>query len=261
MKNNMIHSTAIIDPSAQIADNVSIGPYSVIGPQVTIDEGCIIGPHVVVGGFTRIGKRNHIFQFASVGEICQDLKYHGEETWLEIGDDNMIRESCTIHRGTVQDNSITIVGSNNLFMVNAHIAHDCVIGDDNIVANNVAIAGHVRMGSHIIIGGNSAIHQFCQVGSHSMAGGGSIIVKDIPAFVMVSGNPAQAHGMNYEGVRRRGWTSEQLNSLRQAFKLVYRENLTTVEAIDRLQNEILPELPAVQLLIDSLQQSNRGITR
>lgn len=265
-QNNMqhasnIHPTAVIDPTAKIADGVTIGPYSIIGPHVSIGEGCHIGPHVVIAGFTRMGKRNRIFQFASIGEVCQDLKYRGEETWLEIGDDNMIRESCTIHRGTVQDNSLTKIGSRNLLMVNVHIAHDCMIGNDNVVANNVAIAGHVHMGDHVIIGGNSAIHQFCQIGSYSMAGGGSMVTKDVPAYVMIFGNPPAAHGMNYEGLRRKGWSAEKVNLLRQAFKIVYRQNLTVVEAVTALEKDILPELPEAQLLIETIQQSKRGITR
>lgn len=259
--NTNIHPTAIIDPTAQIAESAKIGAYSVIGPRVTIDEGCEIASHVVVAGLTRIGKRNKIFQFASVGEICQDLKFNGEETWLEIGDDNIIRESCTLHRGTVQDNSLTKIGDRNLLMVNTHIAHDCVVGSDNIFANNVGVAGHVHIGDTIIIGGNSGVHQFCRIDSFSMVGGGSTILKDVPAFTMVSGNPAHAHGMNYEGMRRRGWSAEKINALRQAFKVVYKEGLTVAQAVEALTRDILPANPEVQLLIDSLLQSKRGITR
>lgn len=256
-----IHPTAIIDPTAHIAPSVKIGAYSIIGPHVSIDEDCDIGSHVVIAGLTRIGKRNRIFQFASIGEICQDLKFKGEETWLEIGDDNIIRETCTLHRGTVQDQSLTRIGHRNLLMVNTHIAHDCLIGNDNIFANNVGVAGHVIMGNHIIIGGNSGIHQFCRIDSHSMIGGGSTILKDVPAYTMVSGNPAHAHGMNYEGMRRKGWNADKINNLRKAFKIVYRENLTTVQAIEKLGTELLPETPEVQLLIDSLMTSKRGIVR
>ena len=258
---NLIHPTAIIDPSAEIASDVQIGPYCIVGPNVTIDAGTKLRSHVVIGGFTKIGKNNDIFQFSSVGEICQDLKYQGEETWLEIGDNNFIREHCTLHRGTVQDNAITKIGSHNLFMVNTHIAHDCVIGDHNIFANNVGIAGHVEVGNSIIIGGNSGVHQFCRIDSYSMIGGGSTILKDVPAYTMVSGNPAKAHGMNYEGMRRKGWDVTKINNLRKAFKIIYRENLTTVQAIEHLQNELLSEAPEVQLLIDSLMLSKRGIVR
>ncbi|WP_407636742.1 acyl-ACP--UDP-N-acetylglucosamine O-acyltransferase [Alkanindiges illinoisensis] len=259
--NPNIHPTAIIHPTAQIAASVTIGAYSIVGPQVSIDEDCDIGPHVVIAGLTRIGKRNRIFQFASIGEICQDLKFKGEETWLEIGDDNIIREACTLHRGTVQDQSLTRLGHRNLLMVNTHIAHDCMIGNDNIFANNVGIAGHVSIGDHTIIGGNSGVHQFCRIDSYSMIGGGSTILKDVPAYTMVSGNPAHAYGMNYEGMRRKGWDADKINNLRKAFKMVYRENLTTVQAVDKLTNELLPQTPEVQLLIDSLTSSKRGIVR
>lgn len=256
-----IHPSAVIDTTAVIAADVKIGAFTIIGPHVSIDEGCDIGPHVVIAGFTKMGKRNRIFQFASVGEICQDRKYSGEETWLEIGNDNIIREACTLHRGTAQDESITRIGNANLLMVNTHIAHDCMIGSNNTFANNVGIAGHVHVGDSVLIGGNSGVHQFCRIDSYSMVGGGSTILKDVPAFTMISGNPAHAHGMNYEGMRRRGWDRDKINALRQAFKLVYRENLTIAQAIEKLQAEILPEHAEVQLLIDSLLNSKRGIIR
>lgn len=258
---DLIHPTAIIDPSAQIATDVQIGPYCVIGPKVTIDSGTKLHSHVVVGGYTRIGKNNEIFQFASVGEVCQDLKYDGEETWLEIGDHNSIREHCSLHRGTIQDQSLTKVGSHNLLMVNTHIAHDCVVGDHNIFANNVGVAGHVHVADYVIVGGNSGIHQFCKIDSYSMIGGASLIVKDVPAYVMVSGNPAHAFAMNVEGMRRKGWSKEVIQGLRQAFKLIYKSGLTTEQAIDQIREEILPSVNEAQLLIDSLKQSKRGIVR
>ena len=261
IKSELIHPTAIIHPTAQLADDVEVGAYSIIGPQVSIDQGTKVFSHVVIAENTRIGKHNEIFQFASVGERCQDLKFKGEETWLEIGDHNSIREHCTLHRGTVQDQSLTKIGSHNLLMVNTHVAHDCFIGDHNIIANNVGIAGHVRMGSHIILGGNSGIHQFCHIDSYSMVGGASLIVKDVPAYVMVSGNPAHAHGMNYEGMRRKGWSKATIDGLKQAFKIVYRLNLTTQEAIQKITEEILPNVPEVQLLLDSLINTKRGIVR
>lgn len=256
-----IHPTAIIDATAQIDPTVSIGPYSIIGPQVSIGAECVIGPHVVISRWTRIGARNRIYQFATIGEDCQDLKFRGEETWCEIGDDNVIRESCTIHRGTTQDHSLTKIGNNNLLMVNTHVAHDVMIGNNCIFANNVGIAGHVKIGDTVIVGGNSGIHQFCRLDSYSMVGGASLILKDVPAYVMVSGNPAKAHGMNFEGMRRRGWSSETITALKQGFKVVFRQGLTKEQAIDRLTQEILPHCPEVQLLIDSLERSDRGITR
>lgn len=259
--NEFIHSTAIIDSSAVIASDVKIGPYSIIGPNVTIGAGTVLHSHVVVGGYTRIGEGNEIFQFASVGEVCQDLKYAGEETWLEIGDNNKIREHCSLHRGTVQDQSLTKVGSNNLLMVNTHIAHDCVVGDNNIFANNVGVAGHVHVGDFVVVGGNSGIHQFCKIDSYSMIGGASLILKDVPAYVMVSGNPAHAFGLNVEGMRRKGWSKNVIVGLREAFKLIYKSGLTTEQAIEKIQQEILGEVPEAQRLIDSLQASKRGIVR
>lgn len=259
--NEFIHPTAIIDPSAEIAADVQIGPYCIIGPKVSIGSGTKLHSHVVVGGYTRIGKNNEIFQFASIGEVCQDLKYAGEETWLEIGDYNTIREHCSLHRGTVQDNSLTKVGSHNLLMVNTHIAHDCVVGNNNIFANNVGVAGHVHVGDFVVIGGNSGIHQFCKIDSYSMVGGASLILKDVPAYVMVSGNPAHASAMNVEGMRRKGWSKEVIQGLREAFKLIYKTGLTTTEAVDKIRNEILPTVPEVQRLIDSVEQSRRGIVR
>lgn len=258
---DLIHPTAIIDSSAVIAPDVEIGPYCIIGPEVTIGTGTKLHSHVVVGGYTRIGEHNEIFQFASVGEVCQDLKFNGEITWLEIGDHNAIREHCSLHRGTIQDQGITKLGSYNLLMVNTHIAHDCVVGDYNIFANNVGVAGHVHVGSYVVVGGNSGIHQFCKIDSFSMIGGASLILKDVPAYVMVSGNPAHAFGMNVEGMRRKGWSKEVIQGLRQAFKLIYKTGLTTQQALEKIKAEILPEIDEVQLLIDSLEQSQRGIIR
>ena len=258
---DLIHPTAIIDATAQIAPDVEIGPYCIIGPHVSIDAGTKLHSHVVVGGFTRIGKDNEIFQFASVGEVCQDLKYQGEETWLEIGDANKIREHCSLHRGTVQDQGLTKVGSHNLLMVNTHVAHDCQIGDHNIFANNVGIAGHVHIADYVIIGGNSGIHQFCKIDAYSMIGGASLILKDVPAYVMVSGNPAHAFGMNVEGMRRKGWSKNVIQGLREAFKLIYKDGLTTEQAIAKITAEILPEVSEAQLLLDSLIESKRGIVR
>lgn len=256
-----IHPTALIDPTATIHPSVKIGAYCIVGEKVTIGADTVLHSHVVVAKCTRIGERNEIFQFASIGEDCQDLKYKGEETWLEIGDDNKIREACSFHRGTIQDKSLTKIGNRNLFMVNTHIAHDCVVGDDNVIANNVGIAGHVKIGNHIIIGGNSGIHQFCKIDDFALVGGASLILKDVAAFNMVSGNPAKSHGLNVEGMRRKGWTKETMDYLREAYRVVFRSGLTKNEAIKALQTDLLANEPKVQLLIDSLTQSERGLTR
>ncbi|WP_110648023.1 acyl-ACP--UDP-N-acetylglucosamine O-acyltransferase [Salinicola peritrichatus] len=255
----MIHPTAIVDPAARLADDVQVGPFSVIGPDVEIDAGCVIGPHVVIKGPTRLGKRNRIFQFASVGEDCQDKKYAGEPTRLEMGDDNVVRESVTLHRGTVQDRGVTTIGNRNLFMAYAHVGHDCVIGSDCILANQATLAGHVHLGDFTILGGLSAIHQFCHMGEHAMAGGGSIITKDIPAFIMVNGNPAAAHGLNSIGLKRRGFSSEAVRALGEAYRLVYRKGLTLEQAIGEIESRF--SLDETRRFVDSLKVSQRGITR
>lgn len=255
----MIHATAIIDKSANLGRNVMVGAYSIIGPGVTIGDDTVIGPHAVVKGPTVIGKNNQIFQFTSIGEDCQDKKYRGEPTRLEIGDNNVIREHVTIHRGTVQDDSLTRIGNNNLLMVAVHVAHDCKIGNDNIFANTCGIAGHVHIGDGVVLGGMTGIHQFCKIGSYAMTAGCSLVVKDIPAYVMVGGNPASARSMNFEGMRRRGWSPEVVRQLRNAYKLVYRHNNTLEEAIAALEKE--PQGPELDLFINSLRHSERGITR
>lgn len=256
-----IHPTAIVHDTAVIDASVSVGAYSVIGENVSIDAHTQIKTHVVITKNTKIGKNNKIYQFASIGEDCQDLKYQGEDTWLEIGDNNTIREACSIHRGTIQDKGLTKLGSNNLFMVNTHVAHDCVIGDHNIFANNVGIAGHVQIADHVIVGGNSGIHQFCKIDSYSMIGGASLVLKDVAAFTTVSGNPAHTFGINIEGMKRKGWSKNTIDYLKHAAKIVFKSNLTTNKAIELLKKEILPKEPMVNLLINSLLDSKRGITR
>lgn len=256
----MIHPTAIIDPSARLAADVEVGPYSIIGADVEIGAGTVVGSHVVIKGPTTIGERNRIFQFASVGEDCQDKKYAGEPTRLEIGDDNQIREYVSLHRGTVQDQGLTRIGSRNLLMTSVHIAHDVIMGDDNIIASGSGVAGHVHIGDHVILGGMTGVHQFCHIGSYSMAAGCSLIVKDIPAYLMVGGNPAAAYAMNFEGMRRRGWSSETISTLKKAYRIVYRDKLTLEVALTEAE-KLVAECPEVQLFIDSIKASTRGILR
>lgn len=256
---SLIHPTALIDPGAQLADDVEVGPYSIIGADVSIGAGSVIGPHVVIRGSTSMGQRNRIFQFASVGEDCQDKKYKGEPTRLEIGDDNVIREGVTLHRGTVQDQGITRIGSRNLFMAYSHVAHDCSVGNDCILANQATLAGHVHVDDFAILGGMVAVHQFSRVGAHAMCGGGSIILKDIPAYVMVSGHPAETHGINYEGLKRRGFSREAMQALRHAYKVVFRQGLNLQDAIAELEQET--QLPEVEVFLNSIKHSARGITR
>lgn len=256
----MIDSRAIVDANAKIAADVEIGPWSLIGPDVEIGEGTVIGPHVVIRGPSRIGRHNRIFQFASVGEDCQDKKYNGEPTRLEIGDHNVIREGVTIHRGTVQDQGLTKIGSHNLLMAYAHVAHDCIVGDHVILANNAALAGHVQVGDHAILGGFTAVHQFCRIGAHVMCGAGTVVLKDIPAYVMANGNSATPHGINAEGLKRRGFSPEALRTLRQAYKVIYRQRLTLEQSLAQLL-QMRGACPELQPLIDSLQASTRGIIR
>jgi UDP-N-acetylglucosamine acyltransferase len=255
-----IHPQAIVDPGARLGVNVEVGPWSWIGPGVEIGDGTVIHSHVVVKGPTRIGRNNTIYQFASVGEACQDKKYAGEPTRLEIGDNNVIRESCTIHRGTVQDRGVTTIGNNNLFMAYVHVAHDCVVGNDTIFANNATLAGHVRVDDHAILGGGTMVHQFCLIGAHSMSAGGSIVLRDIPAYVMASGQSASAHGLNTEGLKRRGFSSDTITELKRAYRTLYRKGLTVEEALAELA-ETAAQSPEVAVLVDSVQRSQRGIIR
>lgn len=256
----MIHPTAVISESATIGENVTIGPFCVVDDNVTIGDGCILKSHVVVRGTTRIGKNNKFFQFSSIGEDCQDKKYAGEPTELIIGDDNEFREGVTVHRGTVQDESVTIIGSRGLFMVNAHIAHDCVLGDDIIVANNCAIAGHVHIDDFVIVGGAVGIHQFCKIGAHAFLGAGGIILRDVPPFVMVSGHKNIPQGINSEGLKRRGFDKDEVLAIKRAYKVIYRNGNTIEEAIDAL------EAPAndhygVARMVEFLRHAERGIIR
>lgn len=255
-----IHPQAIVDPGAKLAADVSVGPWTYIGPDVEIGEGTVIHSHVVIKGPTVIGKNNTIFQFSSVGEDCQDKKFKGEPTRLEIGDNNIIRESCTIHRGTTQDQGITRIGSHNLLMAYVHVAHDCVVGNNIILANSATLAGHVHVGDHAILGGGTMVHQFCKIGAHSMSAGGSIVLRDIPAYVMASGQSASAHGLNSEGLKRRGFSKEAMLELKRAYKVIYRQGLTLQQAIETLE-EKAAEWPEIAVLLDSLKHSDRGIIR
>lgn len=255
-----VHPQAIVDSSARLAENVTVGPWSYIGPNVEVGEGTEILSHVVVKGPTTIGRNNRIFQFCSIGEECQDKKYAGEPTTLVIGDNNVIRESCTIHRGTVQDRGETRIGSHNLLMAYVHVAHDCVIGDEIILANCATLAGHVVVGDYAILGGGTMVHQFCHIGPHSMAAGGSIVLKDIPAYVMASGQSAEPHGINVEGLKRRGFDKDVLTALRRAYKVIYRQGLTTEQAVEVLE-DAYSGTPETRALIDSLRGAHRGIIR
>lgn len=229
-----IHEKALVDPAARVADDVEIGPFSIIGPNVTIGPGCRIGPHVVLTGRTTLGENNRIFQFASMGEEPQDKKYDGEDTELVIGNNNTIRELCTFSRGTCQGGGKTIIGNDNWIMACVHIAHDCVLGDNIIMANNASLAGHVTVGDWAILSGYSLIHQFCNVGEHSFTSFASHVNQSIPPYVTVSGEKAKAKGVNTEGLRRRGYSAEQIQQVRRAYKLLYRSGIPLEEAKAKL---------------------------
>lgn len=253
-----IDKTAIIDSSAKIAEDVSIGPYSIIGPDVEIGNGTWIGPHVVINGPTRIGRNNKIFQFSSIGEMPQDLKFKGEKTYLEIGDDNVIREFCTLHRGTANDKSITRIGSHNLFMAYVHIAHDCTVGNYTIFANNASLAGHVKVDDYVTLGGFAGVFQFCRLGPHSFISTNSVVIKDVPPYVKVSGYYAKPFGLNTIGLQRRGFTEETIKLLWRAYKIIYRNGFTVQQAIEKLQAMGSSE---VQHLISFIETTQAGIVR
>lgn len=255
-----IHATAIIDPSASLGKNVSVGAYSVIGPDVVIGDDCDIRSHVVINGPSTIGSNNTIYQFASVGEECQDKKYAGEKTKLVMGDNNIVREGCTIHRGTMQDEGVTSIGSDNLFMAYVHVAHDCRIGSHGIFANTTTLAGHVHVDDWVILGGGTMVHQFCKIGAHAMSAGGSIVLRDIPSFVMASGQSASAHGLNSEGLKRRGFSPESLRLLKSAYRTLYRKGLKLTEALDALRE--MDDIDGVlEVFIESIERSDRGLMR
>jgi len=256
----VIDPKAVVDPSAKIADDVSIGPFTVIGSDVEIGRGTWVGPNVVINGPCRIGEDNQIFQFASVGELPQDKKYAGEATLLDVGDRNVIREFCTLNRGTVQGGGVTKIGDDNWIMAYVHIAHDCLVGSNTIFANNTNLAGHVTIEDYVILGGSSLVHQFVRVGAHSFCGMGSAIAKDIPTYMMVAGQPASPHGLNTEGLKRRGFSSEEILELRRAYKVIYRSGLRTEQAIEQLQ-PIVDRCEAVAPLQEFLKVSERGIAR
>lgn len=255
-----IHATAIIDATAELDSSVEVGAYSVIGANVKINSGTRIASHVAINGPTTIGKNNHIFQYSSLGEAPQDKKYQGEPTLLEIGDDNTIREFCTFNRGTVQDKGTTKIGNDNWIMAYVHIAHDCQIGNHTIFANNASLAGHVDVYDYAILGGFTLIHQFCKIGSHVITAVGSVVFKDIPPYVTAAGYDAKPHGINAEGLKRRGYSADSILQIKRAYKALYRKGLTLDEAKVELA-EMQNTTPEIGLLTDFLKISTRGIVR
>jgi len=255
-----IHPSALVSPGARLGEDVDIGAFTIIGEHVEIDEGTRIGPHAVITGHTRIGRNNRIFQFVSLGEEPQDKKYAGEPTRLEIGDDNVVREFCTFNTGTIQDQGVTRIGSHNWIMAYVHIAHDCVVENHTIFANNASLAGHVHVDDHAILGGFTGVHQFCRVGAHAITGISSVIRQDVPPYFTVAGSPAEPHGINSEGLKRRGFTPEAISAVKRAYKTLYKSGLSLAEAQAAIakESETTPELAR---LAEFLSQSNRGIVR
>jgi len=257
----MIHPTAIIAPGAKLDPTVTVGPYAVIGEHVTIGAGTTVGPHAVIEGRTTIGKENQIFQFASIGAIPQDLKFHGEQSSLVIGDRNKVREFVTIHLGTKDGGAVTTVGSDCLFMAYSHVAHDCVVKDHVILANGATLAGHVEIDDFAILGGLSAVHQFTRIGCHVMASGGSMIAQDVAPYSIVQGDRATTVGVNLTGLKRRGYSAEALGNIKKLYKLVFRSNLKLEEAIAQIESDFDTDADEVATYLNFLKQSERGLAR
>ncbi len=255
----MIDSRAVVDPTARIGADVAIGPFAVIGPDVEIGDGSWIGPHAVVNGPTTIGRDNRIYQFCSIGEAPQDLKYNGEPTRLRIGDRNTFREYCTINRGTITGHGETVIGNDNLIMAYVHVAHDCIVGDRTVFSNGASLAGHVRVGDHAILGGFTLVHQFSVIGAHAFTGMGTALNRDLPPYTIASGNYARAIGINKEGLKRRGFTPEAIRALSQAFKLLIRGRDRS-NALTEVQ-VLADEFPEVKSFVEFIENSQRGVVR
>ncbi len=254
-----IHPTAIVDPSAQLGENVTVGPYSIIGPGVTVGDGCWLQHHVTLCGPAKIGRNNRFYSYTSIGQQTQDLKYKGEPTYLEIGDDNTFREFVTVHRATFPGDA-TRVGHRGNFLAYVHIAHDCVVGDDVIFSNNGTLAGHVQVGDHVIIGGLTAIHQFCRIGRFAILGGCTKIVQDVPPFMIADGNPAEIRGINKVGMDRHEFPQETVREIKEAYRHLYRSDVNVKQAAEQIREKLRP-LPEITHLLDFLATTERGIIR
>ena len=256
----MHHPTAIIDPKAKLDDDVSVGPFCVIGSGVKIGSGTILESHVILKGNTKLGKKNHLYQFSTVGDDSPDKKYKGEATKLVIGDENQIREGVTIHRGTVQEKGVTKIGNRNLLLAYSHVAHDCEIGDDVVLTNQAALAGAVKVGNGAILAGYAIVHQFCTLGAYSFCAMGSAVNKDVRAFVRVRGNPARSYGINTVGMKRLGYSVRTIEALRSAYRSIYRKNLTIEEALKEMK-PLEKRHKEVKLFSQTIKKSTRGIVR
>jgi UDP-N-acetylglucosamine acyltransferase len=256
----VIHPTAIVSPKAELADDVTVGAYTVIEDGVKVGKGTWIGPHAVIKGPTTIGEGNKIFQFASIGDAPQDLKYKGEPTRLEIGDRNVFREFTTMNRGTVGGGGLTVIGSDNLFMAFTHVAHDCRVGNRIVMANYATLAGHVELGDWVIMGGYSGTHQFTKVGAHAFIGNNAAVTRDVPPYVMVVGTPAVPHSINSEGLKRRGFTPEQIRNLKNAYRVLYRSDMKLADAVAELRKRAETQ-PELQIFVDFIGESTRSLVR
>ena len=255
-----VHPTAIVTPGAKLHPTVEVGPYAVIGPRVEIGAGTTVGPHAVIEGRTRLGERNKVFQFASVGAQPQDLKYAGEDSALEIGDENLIREFTTLHKGTTGGGGVTRIGNRNLFMAYSHVAHDCRVGDGCVLANAATLGGHVDVGNYVILGGLAAVHQFTRIGQHAFVAGGTMVVMDVPPFCTAQGDRAELVGVNSIGLARHGYTEEQIGRVKEAYRILFRSKLPLEDAVERLRTE-LGDQTEIQTLLAFVTSSHRGLTR
>jgi UDP-N-acetylglucosamine acyltransferase len=255
-----VHPTALVAPGAKLHPTVEVGPYTVIGPQVSIGAGTVVGPHAVIEGRTRLGERNRVFQFASVGAQPQDLKYAGEDSALEIGNENLIREFTTLHKGTNGGGGVTRIGDRNLFMAYAHVAHDCQVGSGCVLANAATLGGHVELGDHVILGGLAAVHQFTRIGKHAFVAGGAMVVMDVPPFCTAQGDRAELVGINSVGLARHGFSEEQIARVKEAYRILFRSKLPLEEAVERLRTE-LGDQREIQVLLAFVTTSERGLTR
>jgi len=255
-----VHPTAIVAPGAKLHATVEVGPYAVIGPQVTIGAGTTVGPHAVIEGRTRLGERNRVFQFASVGAQPQDLKYAGEDSALEIGNENLIREFTTLHKGTTGGGGVTRIGNGNLFMAYAHVAHDCQVANGCVLANAATLGGHVEIGDHVILGGLAAVHQFTRIGQHAFVAGGAMVVMDVPPFCTAQGDRAELVGINSIGLARHGFSEDQISRVKEAYRILFRSKLPLEDAVERLRTE-LGNQPEIQALLTFVTTSERGLTR
>jgi UDP-N-acetylglucosamine acyltransferase len=257
----MIHPTAIIDPKADISEGVEIGPYTLIEKGVSIGEGTKIGPHVVIREGTQIGKRCQIFQFASIGEAPQAIFYRGEKTYLLIGDQNIIREFVTLHRGTIKGAGKTVIGNDNFFMAYSHVAHDCQIGNQVVLVNGATLGGHIMIEDHAIISGLSAVHHFCRIGTHAFVSGLTGVSLDIPPYTLAAGNRAKLFGLNIVGLKRHHFSEETMKALKKAYRIIFRSGLTLEKAMKTLEEDEISQTPEVRHLFDFIQHSKRGISR